>query len=134
MTEITIEFLDCIPWTGAVDRNGYGVRAIRKHKRVFAHRLVYEQSFGPIPEGKHIHHICGNKLCVNPVHLLAITQREHNHIHESHEHGASVHRAKTHCKQGHSFDAENTYIAPNGQRVCRECQRRWTREWRASRK
>ncbi len=37
---------------------------------------------------------------------------------------------KTHCKHGHPFSAENTYHAPNGQRQCRECLRRASREYR----
>ncbi|MGV5046894.1 HNH endonuclease [Rhodococcus pyridinivorans] len=38
-------------------------------------------------------------------------------------HGVHNHARKTHCKNGHPFDAENTYIAPStGQRCCRTCR------------
>lgn len=30
---------------------------------------------------------------------------------------------KTHCPQGHPYDAENTSVRPNGNRHCRECDR-----------
>ncbi len=30
---------------------------------------------------------------------------------------------QTHCKRGHLFDEENTYIEPNGARVCKPCRR-----------
>jgi hypothetical protein len=31
--------------------------------------------------------------------------------------------SKTHCKKGHEFTPENSYINPKGDRVCRECKR-----------
>lgn len=30
---------------------------------------------------------------------------------------------KTHCKQGHPYDAENTHVGPTGKRYCKECRR-----------
>ena len=35
-----------------------------------AHRVAYRMIFGEIPADKHVRHICGNRLCVNPLHLL----------------------------------------------------------------
>jgi len=32
-------------------------------------------------------------------------------------------RPRTHCKRGHAFTPENTYVRPNGQRTCRTCQK-----------
>lgn len=31
----------------------------------------------------------------------------------------------SHCKQGHEFTAENTYIDHRGHRMCKICRRRW---------
>ncbi len=40
------------------------------------HRLMYMVRFGEIPVGKEVHHICGNRGCVRPGHLEAVTHRE----------------------------------------------------------
>ena len=39
-------------------------------------------------------------------------------------------REKTHCPQGHPYDAENTYVTPAGHRYCRVCNRAAARRWR----
>src|SRR5690349_16599250 len=67
----TVERNGCWIWRG-VPRNGYGRIGNRS-----AHRVSYETYRGPIPEGFHVHHICGTKLCVNPVHLEVISPRDH---------------------------------------------------------
>jgi hypothetical protein len=46
-------------------------------RNVLAHRLAYEQEIGPIPEGMHIHHTCGQRLCINPEHMEAVDPAEH---------------------------------------------------------
>lgn len=69
---------DCIIWTGTVHREGYGRVG---HDR-YAHRVAYEEAFGPIPTGFIVHHACETKLCVNPDHLLALDRSAHMHEHE----------------------------------------------------
>jgi hypothetical protein len=46
------------------------------------------------------------------------------------------HARKTHCKRGHEFTPENTYIDRNGWKHCRTCRQgyRQTPEYRASRR
>jgi hypothetical protein len=38
---------------------------------------------------------------------------------------------RTHCRNGHEYTPENTYIQPNGHRRCRVCARLNTRRSRA---
>lgn len=36
---------------------------------------------GELPPGIHLHHMCGNKLCVNAEHMQTMTLREHALLH-----------------------------------------------------
>lgn len=69
---------DCWEWTSALDNDGYGIiqlsQPVRMNKK--AHRISYELSVGPIPEGMTIDHLCRNKKCVNPEHLEVVTGSE----------------------------------------------------------
>jgi len=118
----------CWPWLGFVSKAGYAqVRFQGRFQK--AHRVAYEFLIGPIPEGKELDHLCKNRSCVNPKHLEPVTKREHIMrggnfmIDNSH---------KTHCPQGHPYDAENTIIDnENGGRRCRICRNRQSqmRKW-----
>ncbi len=66
----------CLLWSGAVMPRGYA--SFRHQGRsVLAHRWAWEHYYGkPIPDGMEIDHLCFFKLCVNPVHLEAVTPLE----------------------------------------------------------
>ena len=67
---------DCWEWLGNKNPNtGYGKKRFNG-KDVLAHRWIYEQLFGIIPDGMVINHICNNRSCVNPHHLEVVTQTE----------------------------------------------------------
>lgn len=117
---------DCWDWYGALDKDGYGQKAgtfdgKRTAKR--AHRLSYEVFIGPIPDSMVIDHLCENRKCVNPSHMIVATTREN--VLRSGVSKAGVNSRKTHCQNGHEFTVENTYYRPKSDgkiwRTCRKC-------------
>lgn len=65
---------ECWPWLGTINhRTGYGKKTCHRES-VLAHRWMYEQRVGPIPDGKVINHLCSNRKCVNPSHLEVTDQ------------------------------------------------------------
>jgi hypothetical protein len=64
----------CWVWTRARDANGYGALG-RNGKTLSAHRFVYEQLIGPVPDALELDHLCCNPACVNPDHLEPVTHR-----------------------------------------------------------
>lgn len=56
---------------------GYGRNTAAGHSQ-YAHRAYYEVANGPVPPDHDVHHKCVNPGCVNPEHLEAVTQREHD--------------------------------------------------------
>jgi hypothetical protein len=109
----------CWLWTGAKNQDGYG-RFRLDGRKVQAHRFAYELLVDPIPEGLELDHTCRVRHCVRPDHLEPVTHRE-NIVR-----GVGVGKwnaRKTHCKHGHPFDAENTYINVRlNRRSCRACR------------
>jgi hypothetical protein len=112
-------------------RNGYALIRDAEGKQRDAHRVVYEEYVGPIPEGLQLDHVCHtldkdcagghscpHRRCVNPAHLEPVTQRENALRGVSF---SAVNAAKTHCGNGHEFTPENTYYRTPTHRVCRAC-------------
>lgn len=56
---------------------GYGQRQF-DGRRYVAHRWMYEQRVGPVPDGMHLDHLCGQPDCVNPSHLEPVTAQTNN--------------------------------------------------------
>lgn len=73
----------CIWWRKTPDSRGYGAMTVDGRERR-AHQLAYLLRHGELPPaGFHLHHVCENKLCVNPSHLAVLTEAEHHRLHGS---------------------------------------------------
>jgi len=112
-TEIRSES-ECWPWLLSVGSHGYG-QGWDGTTVVLAHRLTWLAHFGIIPDDMTIDHLCRVRRCCNPSHLRLLTNEENGRLN-----GNFV---KTHCKRGHEFDSDNTYVDNKGHRRCRECSR-----------
>ena len=121
----------CWEWTGGTDRKGYGRFPLTHCGHVYAHRIAYENLLGPIPSVLTIDHLCRNHGCVKVDHLEPVTNRENILRGEG---VAAINARKTHCYNGHSFDEVNTYLRPNGDRVCNTCRRAYQRSWNDARR
>jgi len=107
-------------WTGTVA----GTRSSRPTFRpgtkstdpkVYAHRWIYEQMVGPIPEGYEVDHLCNRGLCVRISHLEAVTPKQNTERNRLHL-----------CTEGlHDLDdPENcTWDAKGRRRGCKLCKR-----------
>lgn len=114
---------ECWLWTAYCTPNGYGQVAINRYPHK-AHRVAWEITNGPIPDGLTIDHVrargCMSRACVNPAHLEPVTSRTNTLRGDS---PAATNARKSQCPQGHALTADNVYSHPRaGGRRCRTCR------------
>ena len=100
-------------WFGAQKEDGYGSILADGRLANRAYRVAYELFIGAIPDGLELDHLCRNPACVNPMHLEPVTHTENM------RRGAWA--AASHCRNGHPYDAKNTFVRADGVRRCRKC-------------
>lgn len=110
---------ECWPYTGHIDRDGYG-----KYQRHGAHREAFHLATGRRALFS-VLHSCDNPPCCNPAHLREGTQADN--IAECVSKNRHYWGSMTHCKRGHEFTVENTYRRSDGKRKCRACERKGVR-------
>ncbi len=111
----------CWEWVGANTGTGYGQIWV-DGKKVRAHRWMYEQNSGPVPECLVLDHLCRKRDCVNPDHLRIVTHRENILCGTG---SSARNAAKTHCPKGHPLTSDNLvpYDLTRGRRGCMACSR-----------
>jgi hypothetical protein len=68
----------CKVWSRGLMSEGYGSRGNpNERKNKLTHREAYEAVHGTIPEGFVIHHLCGQKTCLEVDHMDAMSRGDH---------------------------------------------------------
>jgi len=83
---------------GYLSRNGVSI-----------HRAAFAKEYGHITAGHHIHHLCGEKRCVRPDHLVSVSASDHQ---------AVFHSSFGRCANGHDRSVGRTHSG-----YCRQCFR-----------
>lgn len=122
---------DCLIWGGGLNAYGYGQFRSGWAKTdtgsVFAHLYAWVVVGGNVREdGLETDHLCRFRPCVNQHHLERVTQKVNTLRGTS---PMAQNARKTHCKEGHEFTPENTFVNDEGWRDCRECNRIRNREY-----
>lgn len=115
LSRSTEELGGCLVYMGHLNKGGYGELSSSGKYHGMVHRIVWEATFGPIPDGLVVDHTCFVRPCVNVAHLRLLTNEANA--------GLTRRSIATHCPNGHEYNAENTRITSKGRRFCRVCNR-----------
>src|SRR5262245_36647112 len=125
---------DCKLAPGYHMPQGYA-KATLHGRQQLAHRVAWQKAYGPIPSGLEVMHSCDNPACINLNHLVLGTHAANMADMRAKGRTRRFVEIQTHCKNGHPYDAENTYWSTrNGYhtRRCRVCRRAQDRRRRAN--
>jgi hypothetical protein len=68
--EGTNDYEQCWLWKGGINNAGYGLIRINKEEGMALVTRVVKHHHSGVTMNQEVHHTCGNKLCVNPNHLI----------------------------------------------------------------
>jgi hypothetical protein len=109
------------PWLNQPTTYAHYALRLGGRKR-YIHDLVLETFVGPKPPGACVRHLNGNSRDNRLENICYGTYSEN--MYDRVAHGNHPHAGKTHCKRGHEFTPENTYVIPaSGSRQCLTCRR-----------
>ncbi|MFJ3274022.1 HNH endonuclease [Streptomyces sp. NPDC086776] len=137
----------CWPYTGEINRWGYGTLCLdgRGGPRMAAHRFLWGEEHGPVPEDVEIDHTCHNaavargecaggstclhRRCCNLRHLRAVDHEANTLAGVA---PTAINSRKTHCLRAHPFKGPgaDVRITRNGWQRCLHCERIRDRERR----
>jgi len=120
---------ECWLWTKVTMKHGYATIVSAGHNgpKILVHRAAWEITYGPIPDGMTVDHICHtlecgksgadcfHRRCCNPQHLKLELMADNIKRTSPNFH-------KTHCPAGHPYDDENTGLNQRGSGVSRKCR------------
>lgn len=128
--EITRRVPECIREVSVHPNGGHLYLTLhnRKRRQHFVHNLVLLAFVGPRPDDKpETRHLDGDPTNNRLENLRYGTSKEN--ADDQRAHGTHRNARKDHCKNGHPFDAENTYARPDGKgRSCLACMKEFSRQ------
>ena len=108
----------CWLWQGADSGNGYG-RISVAGKTKATHILVYEYYFWPAKEGDVLDHLCRNRHCCSPYHLVPRSQLVNTLIGVG---PTAANARKVECLRGHPLKGDNLILSTHNGRRKRDCR------------
>ena len=111
----------CWIWLkGRYKKAGHGCIGVGRGGQL-VHKVVWEAANGPVPGWGELHHLCFNRLCYRPSHLMVVSRLAH----------AYLERKET-CRRGHRWSEQVPYLIGGRTRLCRICRREKSRaNWKA---